>query len=91
MRWPQGEDGFNRTKTAVRVERAIAVILYQSSDWVTDCCPVALRDGHDLRLVPPHFPRENVMNPSLFGIRTFGSVWALIVSFSPMIPLSCNK
>jgi Transposase zinc-binding domain len=48
MRWPQGEDGFNRTKTAVRVERTIAVILYQSSDWVTDCCPVALRDGHDL-------------------------------------------
>jgi len=22
-------------------------ILYQSSNWVTDDCPVAMRDGHD--------------------------------------------
>jgi hypothetical protein len=45
----------------------------------------------DTQLMGPHFPRENVMKPSLFGIRTFGSVWALTVSFSPMTPLSCNK
>ena len=51
--------------------------------------------GHSIIAVPllirSHLPRENVMNPSLFGIRTFGSVWALIASFSPMMPLSCNK
>jgi hypothetical protein len=58
-------------------------------------CPFGATSGHSIIAVPllirSHLPRENVMNPSLFGIRTFGSVWALIVSFSPMMPLSCNK
>src|SRR5262249_49200755 len=34
-----------------------------------------------------HFPRENVTNPSRFGIFTFRSVCASIVSLSAMMPL----
>ncbi|SFV19915.1 hypothetical protein SAMN05192541_1763 [Bradyrhizobium arachidis] len=36
------------------------------------------------------FAGTNVTKPSRFGIRTLGSVWAFIVSFSPMMPLSCR-
>ena len=34
-----------------------------------------------------YFPRENVTNPSRFGIFTFRSVCASIVSLSAMMPL----
>jgi hypothetical protein len=69
----------------------------QTRDLPVRCDPFARdvafgpRQGGSTSTCGPHFPRENVMKPSLFGIRTFGSVWALIVSFSPMTPLSCNK
>jgi len=45
----------------------------------------------DIReVLQSYFPRENVTNPSRFGILTFGSVLASIVSFSPTTPLSCK-
>ena len=48
------------------------------------CCPP------DFPSRSVYFPRENVTNPSRFGIFTFGSVCASIVSFSPMMPLRCR-
>ena len=54
------------------------------SDFGVPTGPIYLRN----RLTGSvHFPRENVTNPSRFGIFTFRSVCASIVSLSAMMPL----
>jgi hypothetical protein len=55
-----------------------------------------VRDDQGDRAVPEdpirrYLPRANSKNPSTFGIRTFGNVWALIVSLSLIMSLSRRR
>ena len=78
-----------RPHASIEDTRAFLASAYDGWDRATEFTwLMRLRSDHSFAR---YRPRANGTKPSAFGMRTFASAWASIVSVSPMMPLSSNR